>query len=119
MKRQVRVAALSIALLAIALAACKGKGDEKKSGASDPAVESGIIGLAIFLILILLTLRIVWDLPPPQRRLWLILGTTWVVGVMNLSWQYRKPTWLLLALLVAHAAVTRSQSARPQEEQTV
>jgi len=83
------------------------------------AVESGIIGLGIFLALILLTLRVVWDLPPPERRLWLILGTTWVVGVMNLSWQYRKPTWLLLALLVAHAAVMRSQSAQPQEEQTV
>jgi O-antigen ligase len=83
------------------------------------AVESGIIGLAIFVILILLTLRVIWDLPPPERRLWLILGITWFVGVMNLSWQYRKPTWLLLALLTAHALVMRGQSRQPQEEQAV
>jgi O-antigen ligase len=83
------------------------------------AVESGVIGLVIFLILILLTLRVIWDLPPPERRLWLILGITWFVGVMNLSWQYRKPTWLLLALLAAHAVAMRSQSLRRQEEETV
>lgn len=81
------------------------------------AVESGIIGLVIFFILILFTLRIIWDLPPPERRLWLILGITWFVGVMNLSWQYRKPTWLLLALLAAQAVVMRGQSLRGEEEQ--
>jgi hypothetical protein len=27
---------------------------------------------------------------------------TWTIGVSALTWEYRKPTWLLFGLLAAH-----------------
>ena len=43
-----------------------------------------------------------------ERCLWVTLLLTWIAGVSALTWEYRKPTWLLFALLTAHAY---SQSA--------
>ena len=38
-----------------------------------------------------------------ERCLWITLLLTWSVGVSALTWEYRKPTWLLFGLLAAHA----------------
>jgi hypothetical protein len=38
-----------------------------------------------------------------ERCLWLTLMLTWTIGVSALTWEYRKPTWLLFGLLAAHA----------------
>jgi len=64
-------------------------------------VEQGIVGLTLFLA-ILWTL--IWGgnlLGPPERRLWLFVGMTWCVGVMTLTWEAHKVTWLLFGLLLA------------------
>jgi len=46
-----------------------------------------------------------------ERRLWMTLLLTWTIGVLALSWEYRKPTWLLFALLAAHVCSRRSDEA--------
>ena len=38
-----------------------------------------------------------------ERCLWIILLLTWAIGGSTLTWEYHKPTWLLFALLAAHA----------------
>jgi O-antigen ligase len=45
-----------------------------------------------------------------ERRLWIMLLLTWTVGVSALTWEYRKPTWLLFGLLAAHAYSQRKTS---------
>lgn len=71
-------------------------------------VELGLVGMAIFFTVLGVAARGIWALPPPQRRLWLVLGCTWGAGVLTLSWEHRKPTWLLLGLLAAQLAASRS-----------
>jgi O-antigen ligase len=71
-------------------------------------VELGLVGMAIFFAVLVAAARGIWALPPPARRLWVVLGVTWGVGVLTLSWEHRKPTWLLLGLLAAQLAASRS-----------
>jgi O-antigen ligase len=44
-----------------------------------------------------------WQMPRLEKRLWIVLLSTWAAGVFALTWEYRKPTWFLFGLLAAHA----------------
>lgn len=75
--------------------------------------ELGVVG--IFLLALIL---IVWGfsalrLPPFEKRLWLTMLATWCVGVCSLTWEYRKSTWLILALAAAHFGVDRRRVRKP------
>jgi len=50
-----------------------------------------------------------------ERCLWITLLLTWAVGVSSLTWEYRKPTWLLFAVLVAHAYSRRTDQRAEKE----
>jgi O-antigen ligase len=73
-------------------------------------VETGIIGIAIFLFMLSLLVRSALAMPGITRSFWLTLLAVWTIGVCSLTWEYRKPTWLLFALLPAHAASLRTPS---------
>ena len=45
-----------------------------------------------------------------ETRLWVTVLLTWTVGVMALTWEYRKPTWIMFGLLVAHAYSRRPKA---------
>ncbi|BDC49332.1 hypothetical protein F183_A16480 [Bryobacterales bacterium F-183] len=75
-------------------------------------VETGLTGFAIFL---LLGATLIWHIrrmPWMEARMWIILLAVWTVGVSALSWEHRKPTWLLFTLLPAHAAATAVNASR-------
>jgi O-antigen ligase len=65
--------------------------------------ELGLIGFILFVILV----GIVFIQALIQARradiLWMALLATWAIGVFTLSWEFRKPTWLLLSLVVVSA----------------
>lgn len=44
-----------------------------------------------------------------ERVLWGISLVTWCIGVCGGTWEYRKTTWFLLSLLVAHAYAQRKR----------
>lgn len=67
-------------------------------------VDQGIIGFAIFLLLIGISFRAALGLPLPERRLWLVLLGTWCICAFALNWETRKQTWLILVLVVTHHA---------------
>ena len=68
--------------------------------------ETGIIGFLV-LVLALLTLWIVaLGLGFSERALWLIVMLIWCIGVMSLTWEYKKATWSIFGLLIASAGVT-------------
>lgn len=46
-----------------------------------------------------------------EKCLWLTVLLSWSTGVMALTWEYRKPTWVMFGLLAAHAYARRSEVA--------
>jgi O-antigen ligase len=65
-------------------------------------VELGVAGMVVFLFLLAAMYLKALAMPRLERRLWTVLLLTWALGVSSLTWEYRKPTWLLFGLLVAH-----------------
>ena len=65
--------------------------------------ELGLIGFILLTIILVMVfyqaLRAMkWD-----RGLWLTVYTIWAIGVFTLSWEFKKPTWLFLSLVVISA----------------
>lgn len=70
-------------------------------------VEGGAIGFLAFVGLLGVLALSVRDLPSLERKLWIVTLTAWAVGASTLTWEHRKPTWLLFGLLTAQWGVTR------------
>jgi O-antigen ligase len=64
-------------------------------------VETGAVGFALFGALLLALGFFTWTMAPWERALWLTSLLVWMVGVSTLTWEHRKPTWLLFALIMA------------------
>ena len=75
-------------------------------------VECGVIGLGWFALLAATLVVFVWMLRAPERVLWFVMLAVWAAGVSTLTWEHRKPTWLLFAL----TTTCWELSFRPEEE---
>jgi O-antigen ligase len=69
-------------------------------------VEEGLVGFALFLLLLLSLAFPALRLPGVERNLWLVVLAVWAVGVSTLTWENRKPTWFLFGLLAAWLTAT-------------
>lgn len=67
-------------------------------------VGQGLIGFTLFMAVFATALLPILRLPPLERKFWAVLTLTLVIGMMPRTWDYRKPTWLVLGVLTAHAA---------------
>jgi O-antigen ligase len=74
-------------------------------------IELGSVGFLVFAIVLALAASACWRHPAWERGLWVSLLATWAVSAMTLTWEYRKPTWLVFGLVVASAAVARRERA--------
>jgi O-antigen ligase len=63
-------------------------------------VESGAIGFGLFGLMLATLALFVWILPSPERALWSVMLAVWAVGVCTLTWEHRKPAWLLFSLIL-------------------
>jgi len=70
-------------------------------------VELGVIGALLLFALLASILYSALQARYLERCLWITLLLTWTVGVSALTWEYRKPTWLLFGLAPAHAYARR------------
>jgi O-antigen ligase len=70
-------------------------------------VELGVVGFTLFAALLLALAYNVWRSPSGERLLWVCVLLTWTIGVCGLTWEDRKPTWILFGVLIA---VTSSQA---------
>ena len=70
-------------------------------------VEEGLIGFVLFVLILAGLWQGASTLRTPEKRLWMIVLLVWTVGVMELTWEYRKPTWLLFGLLAASITAVR------------
>jgi heme/copper-type cytochrome/quinol oxidase subunit 4 len=62
-------------------------------------VETGVPGALLFGLLLATVALFAWMLGPSERALWFTVLAVWVVGVSTLTWEQRKPTWLIFSLI--------------------
>jgi hypothetical protein len=43
-------------------------------------------------------------MPLAERALWSVMLAVWAVGITTLTWEHRKPGWLLFALIMTEWA---------------
>src|SRR5260370_13770505 len=67
--------------------------------------ETGIIGFLIFSIALITCFMTAMNLGSSERALWLIVMVIWCIGVMSLTWEYKKITWSVFGLLIASGAL--------------
>jgi O-antigen ligase len=77
-------------------------------------VEQGVVGFAIFVILLVMLIHSALQLPVLGRSLWLIMLLTWALGASGMTWENTKPTWLLFGLLAADTAMVQVATAKRQ-----
>jgi O-antigen ligase len=75
------------------------------------AVEQGILGLVSFFALLAACALAVAGMSGVERKLWGVVGCVWLVGAMSLGWQFRKVTWLIVAMIAVQAAWSRFSKA--------
>jgi O-antigen ligase len=75
-------------------------------------LEEGAIGFALFAILLLTLILSTWGLPAIDRTFWLCILATWAIGALDLTWEDRKPTWFVFALLISVAATKLAPKAK-------
>jgi O-antigen ligase len=80
-------------------------------------LEEGVIGFALFFALLLTLMLSAWRLPHIERIFWLCILATWAVGALDLTWEDRKPTWFIFALLIAVTARRLAPEARSLRNQ--
>jgi O-antigen ligase len=70
--------------------------------------ELGVVGFALFVSVLAIT---VYQAARQDRRMmtfWLTVLLTWAIGVLTVTWEHRKQTWLFLSLVVVSAAIPRA-----------
>jgi O-antigen ligase len=63
-------------------------------------VETGVPGALLFGLLLATMAWFAWMLGPSERALWFTMLAVWVTGVSTLTWEQRKPTWLIFGLIM-------------------
>ncbi len=72
-------------------------------------VQTGLLGFIAYFLIILVLFRVSWRSPPEDRYFLLAILGSWLIGASALTWEYRKPTWVVWSL-IACIAYTRSQT---------
>ena len=78
-------------------------------------VGQGLIGLMLWLGMFAAAFLPVLRMPALERKLWLTILMTLGIGLQVRTWDYRKPLWLILAILVAHGVSTRLAARAPAD----
>ncbi len=73
--------------------------------------EVGIIGFALFAMILSMAVHDAIGQPRRLRRLWLAVLMAWMIGALSHNWEHRKQTWLFLGMVIAGttAAVRETQ----------
>ncbi|WP_046174499.1 O-antigen ligase family protein [Domibacillus indicus] len=77
--------------------------------------ETGLIGMLLFLVVLFLFLRVATKTGNLESMMFLTLLVVWFMATMFLTWEMRKPTWLLFGLLALEYART-AKPALPARE---
>jgi O-antigen ligase len=64
--------------------------------------ELGVIGFLLFVGVLGAVAIVISNLDVLSRRVWSLTFLIWTIGVCTLTWEQRKPTWILFALVLQH-----------------
>jgi O-antigen ligase len=64
-------------------------------------VEYGLVGFALFALAAGLLVVFVALMPPLERGLWLVMLLVCGTGMLTLSWEHRKPVWMIAAWIMS------------------
>jgi O-antigen ligase len=73
-------------------------------------VELGIVGEFVWITMLACIAYCILRMRYLERCLWFLVLLSWSVGVMALTWEYNKTTWIVLALMLTHAYARRGAS---------
>lgn len=64
--------------------------------------ETGFIGFLLFIFMLIMTARQIKLMPTKWGfSVWLTFFLVWAMGVSTMTWETRKPTWLMFSLITA------------------
>ena len=69
--------------------------------------ELGLIGFTLFVVMLVIVAYQAVNQPKWLSGLWLTVLAIWAIGAFALTWEFRKPTWLFLSLVVISASLFR------------
>ena len=67
-------------------------------------VETGVVGFALYALVLLALAAFVWVMPWREAALWGVVLLVWAIGAFTLTWEHRKPTWLIAGLIMTQWA---------------
>lgn len=79
--------------------------------------ELGLIGIILFAALLSITLHEAIKQPISLSVLWIVVLSVWVIGVFTLTWEFRKPTWLFLNLVIVSASLSTGSVKQKVKDQ--
>jgi O-antigen ligase len=62
--------------------------------------ETGLVGFTLFMIVIVYLFNYLSRLPKGQAGLWISSFMVWCIGVLSLSFEFRKITWLFFSFMI-------------------
>ena len=68
------------------------------------ADETGFIGFILFCSILGIVVYQILNMPKGSSGLWLAIFLTWVIGVLSLSWEFRKLTWIVLSFVIIESS---------------
>jgi O-antigen ligase len=75
------------------------------------AADTGLIGLIFFLAMLGIVIYQAVHLPKGTAGLWIAIFMTWLVGVLSLSWDFKKLTWILLNFIIIEGSFSEQLKA--------
>ncbi|HET6624798.1 MAG TPA: O-antigen ligase family protein [Nocardioidaceae bacterium] len=79
--------------------------------------EVGVIGFGLFLAMLVVALLSVRRMTPLLRGMWLAMFSAWLFAALLHNWEYRKQTWLIIALVVACGALGREDEGEDLDQE--
>jgi O-antigen ligase len=70
-------------------------------------VETGGIGLGLFVAIMLVAAFYIWKMRPAERTIWVVIFIGWAVGVYAVNWDYHKATWFMFGMIACQYIVAR------------
>jgi O-antigen ligase len=78
--------------------------------------ETGIIGFILFMSILGIVINQAIKLPKGYSGLWLSVVFVWLIGVLSLSWEVAKATWLFLSFVIIEGAALVEINQNKNEE---
>lgn len=71
--------------------------------------ELGLVGFLFYLGTLVSILLMIIVQTKPQGQLWFAVFMVWIIGVLSLTWEYRKVTWIMFSMIAISADIYRQQ----------